>query len=215
VAPPPPPPPRSPFLPIDTPDSSEPFCFRGMEVILYKRERDECRRRAAEAVLTEQRRQRNNENSALLEQTPLSQSQQRIADVYRLLTRHVADDAYLRGLGDAKEAREVIQQSLLFPAALTNSPKPQVLEPSFSLKCFDTGGHRKRSEANNSHSEHSLSKAMSWKMILQRNSQLRSAESTDGTPCALQISCRNQVDGSVLGSQHTWKCCAYGGKSAA
>ena len=179
VGPPPPPPPPPPpsSSPIDSTCSSEPFYFRGMEVILFKRERDECRRRAAEAVWHEQQRQRNR---AMLDSALAGQPQQRIADAYRLFTRNVADEAYLRGLGDAKEAREVFQQSLLFPSVHSSSPKPQVREPVSSQKSLQEISDQENGRESLSHdvqtSPTPIKDVVSWKMILQRNSQLRSAD---------------------------------------
>ena len=219
VAPPPPPPGPPPGLPPSPPtqsaNPSEPFYFRGMEVILYKRERDECRRRAAEAVLNAQQRLRNRANITTLEPTPATEAQQQIADAYRLLTRNVADEAYLRGLGDAREAREVFQRSLLFPSrdtssSKTSSPKPQAREPVSSPKMLKGNKSQLQDRENISQdaqpSSTPIRDAVSWKMILQRNSQLRSSETTP-----YQMTCGYQADSSDAAPQQAWKCCTYGG----
>jgi hypothetical protein len=104
------------------------FCFRGMEIILYKKEREESRRRAIQAVLSEQHSQRIKENNRkqkglVILETPKLRSQQRISDEYRLATRKAYDEAYLRGLGDAQELEPFFNRAFCFLSHLRGSAK--------------------------------------------------------------------------------------------
>jgi hypothetical protein len=212
-APPPPPQPSSPVV------SESEFCFRGMEIILYKKEREESRRRAMQAVLTEQHRQRIKENERkekgiLVLEPPAMNAQQRISEEYRLMTRKAYDDAYLRGLGDAQEARTIFQQSLYFPSAtirrtqkasdaLEESKNP---ESPNSYSRRETIGDDQREAPVDVPSPAALSDLLSQKMILQRNSQLKSVANTND-PGALRLAAKYQSDASTV--HHSWSCCTY------
>jgi hypothetical protein len=163
------------------------FCFRGMEIILYKKEREESRRRAIQAVLSEQHSQRIKENNRkqkglVILETPKLRSQQRISDEYRLATRKAYDEAYLRGLGDAQEARTIFQQSLLFPfassrirqtkiATTTESKNPESPRSNGSREAHCD--EQRDAPAGEGTSLAGLSDILSAKLILQRSSQLK------------------------------------------
>lgn len=216
--PPPPPPPPSPSATSQVDNESE-FCFRGMEIVLYKKEREDSRRRAMQAVLTEQHRQRIKESDRkqkgiVIMEPPKMHAEQRISDEYKLMTRKAYDDAYLRGLGDAQEARTIFQQSLHFPSPSSggrqvkayNSEDSKIPEsPSTSSRDFV--GDDQRDAPVDVTSPDALSDILSVKMILQRNSQLRSAPNTDN-PSALRLAAKYQSDVSIV--NQSWSCCTYG-----
>jgi hypothetical protein len=163
-----------------------------LEVIIYKRERDENRRRAIDAVLSEQHRQRRQQDaneattdiSQMNKMNPMvtSFSQQRISDRYKLLTYNSLDDAYLRGLKDAQEAREIFEESLNFPsfhidqllaskeAKLQSNMKKQPTER-------DVVGPSSSTELRNA----TMNDLVSLQRLLQENSLLRNAAASSNT----------------------------------
>jgi hypothetical protein len=147
---PPSPPPSSPScLPgSSTSPPVEHFCFRGLEVVINKRERDETKKRALRMVLNEQDRYRfedrrrldvimaedddDERREAFETLLPRPGSlQERISSVYRLASLQSTDEAYLRGLKDAQEARAIFQQSIRFPSdAVEMTQSPSSFVPS-------------------------------------------------------------------------------------
>jgi hypothetical protein len=161
-----------------------------MEIILYKKEREETRRRAMQAVLNEQHSQRIKENNReqqgiLSLETPSLHAQQRISDEYRLVTRKAYDEAYLRGLGDAQEARTIFQQSLVFPSAssgigqtkisTTVESKSPESPPMNTSREFLTD-EKRDAPVRDATNPAALSDILSAKLILQNNSQLKGSD---------------------------------------
>lgn len=216
---PPPPPPLE--------ESPSEFCFRGMEIILYKREREECRRKAMHAVMTEQHRQRLKENErqkrgALTLDPPEMQAQQQISIEYKLMTRQAYDDAYLRGLGDAQEARTIFRQSLHFPSVRASKkgnaiPKTSAEEesknpesPSSAYRRETYGDDLRDAPAGHIASNtNALSDLLSQKMILQNNSQLKSVANTNN-PATLRLAAKYQSDAAAV--TQSWNGCVYNNK---
>ncbi|KAG7356721.1 hypothetical protein IV203_001407 [Nitzschia inconspicua] len=197
-------------------DSPSEFCFRGMEIILYKKEREECRRRAMQAVLSEQNRQRVQQKQQEGQERLVAQPkkvcpQQQISDVYKLMTRKAFDDAYLRGLGDAQEARTIFQQSLHFPSASTQrqankQPEESKNPESPSGTCRrETIGDDQREALGDILGPAALNDILSQKIILQRNSLLKSI--SPNNPVALRLAAKYQSD--PFSVDPTWNYCAY------
>jgi len=213
--------------------SSEPFYFRGLEVVVYKRERDEARKRSIAAVLSEQERLKNQatnngksdgslstHGSILVYHPPL---QQIICEKYKLLTRNSLDDAYLRGLSDAREARSVFGQSLHFPSVSQRSPSlpRHSTRKSNMKKEFRDVNEEKSDElpilSGEGTTQATLDKLRSLKLLLQKKSQLRTDDSTTmssrTTPSTssttLEFVPTQQPKTTSTIPQH-WGCCSYG-----
>ena len=201
--PPPPPPPsqpsrRRPELSISA--SEEEFCIRGLEVVINKRERDETKKRALHIVLNEQERNRCKDISGTVRvndkptvatpefdvpletnprfevfRTTLSQGnlQERISSRYRLATRQSTDEAYLRGLQDAQEARAIFQQSIGFPSDNVDS----IQHSSSYLSTERRKGSLFTMTAGSVGADgFDLVQVLSLKLILQENARLTSGQ---------------------------------------
>jgi hypothetical protein len=202
-----------PSLPLPAVESEIPsdFCFRGMEIVLLKREREESRRRAIQAVLSEQRSQRIKENNRkqkglVILGTPMMLAQQRISDEYRLMTRKAYDEAYLRGLGDAQEARTIFQQSLLFPSVSSRIRQTKRSTPTESTYIDSVqnngsrvflGDEQRDAPVVDANSQAALSDILSVKLILQRNSQLKSTGNSRN-PVSVCRATKHQSDSSTM-----------------